>query len=262
LVVSGVLTADAEVAALYAMAGDAGALETLETLAIRRNGHWGFGLPEEFDAFSDGSVNPADTIYSYTTALAGLAFLMCGKRFQALSCARTLRDISCGGEFVWYSDQAVDQQPGYEVPNVTGLAVSLFSRLGQNCRRYVDWLLHWQGRDLDEDDPDYHPHNWRYRLGKSQPTDLFHEVLIARGLLDAGESEAADRSLRGMLTTHFNGYSPRPRHLSTPRDRWGPFAMYALLGRGLIESPWRVSREGRDTEVACAWETLALALAP
>lgn len=228
-------------------------LRHLEDLAVHREaGAIGWGLSFAWDAFSDGSENPADTVYSYTTAAAGLTYLdayeVLGEpRYLSLAAdaAETLvTEVCCYREgdttLIWYSDQVSDQQPEYTVYNVNGLALALFSRLDRlsgdgefaaQRQAILDELLATQGEGLDEEPHDgvaVSEANWRYDSRSGRPNDLIHETFIVEGLLEDGSPDArhaALRSLDGIWKTHFGGTGEPALSTYTQGTRgWGPAA--------------------------------------
>lgn len=94
----------------------------------RRNPDGGWGIGEAYDAFNDGSTNPADTTYAVTLADHVGPTLLAG--YQAGVVARadvqgivdmlmTMPRVPVAqGQCVAYSTQAADAQPGYCVHNV------------------------------------------------------------------------------------------------------------------------------------------------
>lgn len=220
-------------------------------------GGWGWGLSYPWDAFADGVVNPADTIYSYTTAGAGLALLAGyevlheNRHLAAAEHAATalLRQACCWrrGDYlsVWYSNRPNDQRDERLVHNVNGLALAVLSGLDQHSPtpRYeaeraamAGHLLAEQGQGYSRelsDEREVSEANWRYMQGDRRPNDLFHETFIVQGLLAHGTEEAvqaARASLDGIWKTHFND-DGKPRdglHTFGSLD-WGPAAGLYIL---------------------------------
>ena len=219
------------------------------------SGHPGWGLSYAWDAFGDGTVNPPTTVYAYTTASAALAFLdgylaLGDERWldlAAAACATIVTEMCCWRRdryrSVWYSDQPADQQDGYQVHNVSALALAALTRLDRlrGERRLarersgmLAYLLAKQGRGLDAAVPGL-ASNWRYMPGGSQANDLVHEAFIVMGLLEAGGRRAlraATASLRGMLDVHFAADgAPREGHFTRGSNGWGPpAALFVLTG--------------------------------
>lgn len=228
-------------------AGDTGSVELLEhqldrlwALRILRYDTPGWGLSYEWDSFNKGSVNPADTVYSYTTAAAALAFsdayIVTGNRRYleiAVGACCTLLTATCcwrQGPYlsVWYSDQPGDHQPESQTHNVNGLTLAALSRstrldgtraFDQERAAILAHLIHTQGQELGgqrlaDGMAEVARSNWRYRRGSPRPNDLMHECFIIDGLLESGDPagyEAALLALQGIWQTHFQARG-------TPRD--------------------------------------------
>lgn len=231
-------------------------LEALSTSTADGSPGWGLSFP--FDAFADGTVNPPGTIYAYTTAHAGLAAMDAYDVLaqpRALDLARgaaaTLLSRTCcsradGDVSVWYSDRAADHHPGFEVHNVSGLALALLERLrfaraapgddGSVATGLRRTLLRTQGVGVvpdpatGADRPS--PANWRYARGRLVPNDLVHETFIVEGLLtgDRDAVLAARRSLLGIWDVHFAPHGcPRSAVHTQGTDGWGPPAALHVL---------------------------------
>ena len=151
----------------------------------------GWGLGWAWDAYGDGSTNPAGTVYGITTALAvaGLTStyqLTNDKRY--LKAARKALDyyvrFQCPRTgHLFYSDQAAD---AYPTPNVTAMLMGQYARLGRltDCRRYQEVAARayealkrdavWDGDAL----------MWKYACGlpKERENDLKHASYIVYGL--------------------------------------------------------------------------------
>lgn len=231
-------------------------LERLAELAREHEGRASWGLSYAWDAFQDDVTNPADTIYSYTTAAAAHAFL---DGYVVLDDDRWLDwaeragtslmvDTCCweddDGLSVWYSDQENDQQDGRQVHNVTGLALGVLDRLAQFdvqvgdddvTARMAARLLRRQGQGWTRPD-DTAATNWPYRDGDDVANDLIHETFIVDGLLWLGSDEAVEaarRSLAGIWSNHFgdDGAPRYDRHHTAGSNDWGPPAgLYVLTG--------------------------------
>lgn len=149
------------------------------------SGHSGWGLTVAWDAFSDGSENPADTIYGYTTGRAGLAFHAAGDTARASEAAATLACPALwDGSGVDYSNQTADR--GYRVWNIDGLALWLWSDLGVHPSERVaiqSNLEAAQGEGVSV--PSWH---WPYQDGSNTKNDCHHLAFIIRGLQRAGSS--------------------------------------------------------------------------
>jgi hypothetical protein len=195
----------------------------------------GWGLSEAWDAFQDGSVNPASTVYSYTTAIAGLAFADAYERLhdrRYLKIARQSAELLVSSRLccwrsgdqagVWYSDQPADQKPGYRVYNVTGLALALLGRLHmhqQLATKMTRGLLAARTRD-----------GWRYMNGQDKPNDLTHAVYIVLGLQAVGARTAARGELNRLWRLYLPGGTPTVTAATSGSHGWGPSAgLWALV---------------------------------
>ena len=260
-------------------------LDRLLQLRIEGEGGWGWGLSYPWDAYGDGVVNPADTIYSYTTAAAALALLdgyaVLGDE-KYLEAARQAGaaltvDTCCWRDgdhvSVWYDDQPNDQRNERQVHNVNGLALAAFTRLDEATgdSRYADLTSAMAEHLIEEQGEGYAQENygktrvadsnWAYSQAEpGRPNDLIHEAFIVEGLLTYGTDEAvqaARRSLDGMLATHFNDGEPREGKYTFGSLGWGPGAALFVLAmvddyrdaaRPVAENlSEAVSDEGRST---------------
>lgn len=223
------------------------------------SGGWGWGQGYAWDAFGDGIVNPADTMYSYTTAAAMLAFLdgyqiLGQKRYlQAAERGATalLEDMCCWTEgpylSVWYDDQPVDQVPERQVHNVNGLALAALARLdaalgapahAAERERMAAHLIAEQGVGYAQTSYGETPVSratWKYsQASPGRPSDLLHETFIVEGLLDHGTEQAqqaAAASLEGMVASHLVEGRPREGRYTFGSLGWGPGAGLFILSR-------------------------------
>jgi dienelactone hydrolase len=193
-------------------------LKQAKESAIVGSGWTGWGLGAPWDAFQDGSMNSASTVYTYTTARIGLALLEAyrsGKAPWALEEAhratRSLVEQAGYNRFPQgiafrYSDADTDRP--YTVHNVNAAtaqflldwqSVSGDQRYRNLVRRSFDYLISQQ-------DPDG---QWAYRLGSTGRNDTVHHALIVEALYDCARKlpkgscrVAADRALT-VLMEHF-----------------------------------------------------------
>lgn len=234
-----------------------GQLDRLLELRIEGKGGWGWGLSYAWDAYGDGVVNPADTIYSYTTAAAALALLdgyaVLGDE-KYLEAARRAGgaltvDTCCWRDgdhaSVWYDDQPNDQRNERQVHNVNGLALAALTRLDEagGDSRYADLtsamaqhLIEAQGEGYAQEnygETKVADSNWTYSQAEpGRPNDLIHETFIVEGLMTYGTDEAvqaAHRSVEGMLATHFDEGKPREGKYTFGSLGWGPGAALFVL---------------------------------
>jgi len=185
------------------------------------SGRPGWGLPYAWDAFRDGTTNPVDTIYTYTTAMAALAFLdgyvALEDRVQLERAKEAVSTIllDCWGfvdgslKSVWYSDQPQDQLgESYVVHNVNALTLAALARIARyeerayepDKRRGIEEMLvqhsGYQGVDGQ----------WQYQIGRQNRNDLVHHSYIALGLVEAGLPEA-ETAIRYMWSEWFDNSS-------------------------------------------------------
>lgn len=256
----------------------------------------GWGLSFAWDAFGDGTENPASTIYSYTTAAAGLAFLDGYAAFGdaryfelAVGAAETLvTDLCCWveGEYasIWYSNQPADMQPGRQVHNVSGLTLALLSRLADLGHpidavlsdKLTAYLVASQGQPWMV--PEHAAtSNWPYSADGRRANDLIHETFIIEGLMYRNDAqETVRRAVEGVLEVHFSDDGHPDEQVHTRGSLgWGPPAgLYILsnfpahrtrvdrIAQVLMES---IAADGTSTlleenhERALAWYALGLA---
>lgn len=177
-----------------------------ETAYLNSDDKIGWGLSFAWDAFNDGTVNPEDTIYAYTTAHAGLAFIDAYEVTNnehyievATKAARTLLDDTCcwiEGEntSIWYSNQPQDQLgTQYVVHNTNALTISLLKRLGKHgeifdqTERLFLYLLSQQGANQESVNlPEW---DWRYGLMHDNNNDLIHLMFIVDALLQDSRTQ-------------------------------------------------------------------------
>jgi hypothetical protein len=175
----------------------------------------GWGLPFAWDAFQDGSTNPASTIYGITTAIAVRGLLDVYGLTKDESYAETARlaldyyqrfyTRTQEHGFFWYSDQASDAIATY---NVSSMLLGQYARAARLFgRKDYEELARRAVRDLWEKRRDTeHGTDWPYSDFANRPNDAVHAAYIVQGLLDyqaaLGDGAALDgaiRYLRGFL---------------------------------------------------------------
>lgn len=177
------------------------------------NSKVGWGLGFAWDAFSDGSENPPDTIYGITTALAvaGLIdayeFLGDNRYLETANAAldgyATAFTETTDGGYFWYSNQRSDD---ISVFNVTSMLMAQYARLGAltNNDRFVglanDAASHLLAHVEMIDALPY----WPYSDRNAQPNDSVHAAYVVQGLVEhahyAGKTFNVDDHARYLAT--------------------------------------------------------------
>lgn len=172
---------------------------------LDRDGTPGWGLPDPWDAFSDGSVNPANQVYTITTSIVMNSLLDAlhirslwapSEREPARQAIRAAllkwcRDVwsdTPEGGFFWYSPRLVDAQ---FVPNVSAMFMGTAVRVlredpdllapeeselvREKIRRAVNALV--AAVSIRGGLP-----FWDYIVGSGDPNDLLHHVYTLWGL--------------------------------------------------------------------------------
>ncbi|MGQ7793111.1 hypothetical protein ACUN0C_11940 [Faunimonas sp. B44] len=249
-------------AAIAYAAAKAGDLDLARAAAdwLVENAHagpsgYGWGLSFAWDAFGDGSVNPADTIYGITVAFAAQGLLEAhsatGEAAYAEAAVRALesyRDnasrLEPGGRVFLYSDQPADG--AYNVYNIGAYLAGQYRRAGAlpgasgltataaealastlaHARRAPDGALSWPYSDFDE----------------SKPNDATHAAFFLYGLSAGGAPReaiaAASRHLDafledGQIMKFPPGFESGPASERTAGDAWDLGAMmFALCHAG------------------------------
>jgi len=210
-------------------------LEELAALEIRKGPLRGWGLPFAWDAFADGSTNPVDTIYAYTTALAGLAYWEAFEAFEELDYFErawhsayalqlfTVRDGRVA--WTWYSDADVDRDERKIVLNIAALSLELFWKL-EEADSFRPALLELLVRDRA-----WRRHGgWSYAAGQPGAGDVFHDCLILLGLHAAGERGLARAGFGELLDAHFPDGRPAATLAARGVYEWGPpMALFTAL---------------------------------
>ncbi len=239
------------VSAGYDAEGHARALlSRLEELAIPVGTGVGWGLAEPWDAFNDGSVNPRETVYSYTTARASWLFVDASQALGedryldvAESGATSLKEELCcwsdgASSALWYSDQAADQGDDKITPNVSALSIYVLHATGHEVlsNSLLEFMLDSKGQGYSralKQGISVGDHNWGYSSGDSTPNDLVHLALIAEGLLASGDPEAREVSLAALdeaWAAHFSADGvPGDALFTRGSEGWGPAAMLWVL---------------------------------
>jgi hypothetical protein len=175
-----------------------------------KDGIYGWGLPQEWDAFNDGSTNPANTPYTITTALVGYGLLdaLSLNNFWNSSdynqiinlldlialywCNNAWTDYKSGGGYFWYSLKKSDD---YFTPNVSSMFLGFLSQLlsehntylSQPQRAFIKNRIDKAATaiismaELRDGEP-----YWNYIYfedeSKNTPNDLVHHIYILQGM--------------------------------------------------------------------------------
>lgn len=225
-------------------------LRRLEELATPVGTGVGWGLSEPWDAFNDGSENPRETVYSYTTARASWLFVEASQTLGedryldvAESGVTSLKEKMCcwsdgASSALWYSDQVADQGDDRITPNVSALGIYVLKATGDEAlsNSLLEFILDSKGQGYSRElkqGISVGDHNWVYSSGDSTPNDLVHLALIAEGLLASGDPEAREVSLAAIdeaWAAHFSaGGVPRDTLFTRGSHGWGPPAMLWVL---------------------------------
>ena len=123
----------------------------------------GWGMPWEWDAFADGSVNPTTTAYGITTALALHALL------DAAVTNHTDQEVAAywAERLDWYSDQPTD---AVWTPNVAAMLAAAVARFG-----------HFEEAQAVFDRLAVARFAWPYSARQDTANDLSHYVYILWG---------------------------------------------------------------------------------
>lgn len=124
----------------------------LDNIDLDGDGLPGWGLPYEWDAFGDGSVNGANQPYTITTAIVlmglldalSISSLWTNSEAESIRhavietgirwCKEVYTETESGG-FFWYSPNPFD---GHFVPNVSAMFIGALTRLIYEQRKYLN----------------------------------------------------------------------------------------------------------------------------
>jgi len=230
------------------------------------NAKIGWRLPYPWDAFQDGSINPAETVYGINTANGVRALIdawgMTGderyKRtaIEALDYYQEFRTKTDVGTFFWYSDQASD---AIAVVNVTSLLMGQYARAaalwGRNdYRRIADEAFSeiWSQRKTSSEGM-----FWLYsRLPTAAPNDSVHAAIVVQGLLDYRRATKVEFDLEpsfkylasflslGTSHDYTRGSGMSASVLALPAQLWGlGMLAYTLAEGGKVEPAYLAARE-------------------
>jgi hypothetical protein len=196
----------------------------LNTVLALRNGSGGWGLTQPWDAFADGTINPATTTYTITlTEHVGAVLL---EAYQAGAVDRsvitslmdklyTIPRIPVNFGYCYaYSAHSNDVKPGYCVHNVNA-AVALFLRRAELAGIYYggDSQQWWQVNITRQEVYTYLPHDrsWRYMDGRHGLNDPAHNALGIDAMLVHAPGigrEALEHTLSRPADTPIGWFGP------------------------------------------------------
>lgn len=201
---------------------------------------FGWGIPFSRDAFGDGTVNPQETIYGVSVALATGALLdvcaasgqkeYCDGAFSALDYYMQFRTEESDGTYFWYSNQSHD---AIDVYNVSALLAAQYARAGTltGRRDYLEvadrTAQHLWSRRTEDASGVW----WSYSSKNTTPNDLVHAVMMVEGLRDYsnyGKHKFPAVGMRHYLRAFLNEKPTKE------------FAPHRQLPATLVERPARV----------------------
>jgi hypothetical protein len=222
----------------------------LEWLATHSNEGIGWGLPFEWDAFSDGSVNSRNTVYGITVAWgvkALLDFTEGTGSDKYVWLIESVLDYYMGsfsvtpaGGYFWYSDSGSDDK---NVHNVSAMLAGQYARAGKllNKKAYAELsALAFRGVWGARHDDGKGMH-WRYSDFSNRPNDSVHAAYVVYGLSVysqvVGEKLDLERACEYLLGFVSNGVvfeynhleSLAPSLLSRRARSWGVGMMIFVL---------------------------------
>lgn len=190
----------------------------IDRVMAMRNPDGGWGLPYSWDAFQDGTTNPATTTYTVSTAAVGDVLLeayKAGKVERAVIASVITRLYKfpklpgiAPGYCIAYSASLNDVKPGYCVHNVSaGVAGFLIRAQAAGFTVSSAWLTLITRYELATYD---HPsRNWRYMDGNTVWSDPAHTGYSVTSLQVLAPAIARDA-----VVYHLG------RDLPDPRDVW------------------------------------------
>lgn len=165
--------------------------ELIEAAGANQRPGWGLGF--RWDAFGDGSVNPSETVYGITTALAVKALLdayeLVGEPRYLLEARRALDGYAShftstpDGGYFWYSEHPADSAP---VANVSAMLAGQYARASalveselytDLARRAATYLV---GHATESESGTV---SWPYGINRIGFNDAVHAGYIVEGLL-------------------------------------------------------------------------------
>jgi hypothetical protein len=166
----------------------------------------GWGLGFEWDAFGDGSKNPAGTVYGITTALAVAGLLDAYEATRdnsyikvaeaALDYYAKCFTVTADGGYFWYSDQPADS---IDVYNVSSMLMGQYARASRLLdRKDFGKLARLASRQLlaGVQSVDGLPY-WSYSERNDRPNDAVHAAYTVQGLIEFNRHMPDAYSLSG-----------------------------------------------------------------
>lgn len=236
----------------YALYGSAAALLGREHDAIKaadwliqnpaRAEATGWGLPFAWDAFGDGTPNPASTVYGVTTALAVRALfdtydLTKDVRYRdtakaALDYYRKFFTETHNGGYFWYSDQPQDN---IDVHNISAILMGQYARAAKHFAQepYADIAKKTRDHLIANRRAIGNSFYWPYSVKTDRPNDLVHASYIAQGFIDYQKYSDSDADSDGEVRYLLEFFGDQtiwefPRHadiapelLQRPARAWG-----------------------------------------
>lgn len=161
--------------------------------AISKPNTSGWGLGFAWDAFGDKSVNPPDTVYGITTALAVGGLLDAyeatqDQTYQEAAVAaldyysKSFTRTAAGGYF-WYSDQPSDN---VDVYNVSSMLMGQYARAAKLLGRsdFAE-LARLAARDLTAGSKHINGiEYWPYSDRHNRPNDAVHAAYVVQGMIE------------------------------------------------------------------------------
>ena len=191
--------------------------------ATQRNNGIGWGIDFAWDAFSDGSVNPKNTIYGITVAISVKALLdayvktkkpnLLENAIDALGYYSQFSTETEDGICFWYSDQRSDDICVY---NVSSMLMGQYARAGAISNNIVFKSLATKAfrrliANIKVENAYSSLPYWPYSNENPQPNDLVHAVYTIQGIIEyqkAFRGDSVSEAHVEYLTTFFQKEMP------------------------------------------------------
>lgn len=158
-----------------------------------KNSRPGWGLGFAWDAFNDGSENPATTVYGITTALGARGLLDVFERYRdpryleaavaSLDYYSKFFTATENGGYFWYSDQASDE---INAPNISAMMLAPLLKAGKLSDR-PDFirLAHMAAKEILASRKNQGTYQyWSYSDRNENPNDAAHAAFMVLGLTE------------------------------------------------------------------------------